>query len=247
VSPFIVLFFLITVISVVISGGMLLVRRMFGHRLKDRDYINSSVFSFFTTLYAFFIGFAIVTLWTAFLTTKANVNREADALGNAYRISQSLPHTEAFRQSMISYVKTVIEDEWPQMERDSMSQEAGRRFDDILTRFFELGGDTTKIEDIYNNLTEAGRQRLSRATNMQGNLYPPVWMILIFGFGGVVLGLYLLNRQQTPVSLIFEFMVLFMVLACLYFIFDIDTPFSGLVNVKPDAFQMVYHKMLSWH
>jgi hypothetical protein len=47
------------------------------------------------------------------------------------------------------------------------------------------------------------------------------------------------------VSLIYEFMVLFLVLSCIYFIFDIDTPFSGLITVKPDAFQTAYLKMLS--
>jgi hypothetical protein len=40
-------------------------------------------------------------------------------------------------------------------------------------------------------------------------------------------------------------MVIFMVLACIYFIYDLDTPFSGLITVKPDAFRTVYLKMLS--
>lgn len=238
------LFFLIFLISALVSGSLLLVRRRLGHRLKDQENLHSSIFSFFTTLYAFFIGFAIVTLWSTFLTAKTNVNREGDAIMNAYYISQSLPNSEAFRQALKNYVKTVLEEEWPQMEKDSMSKEAGRRFDDILTKFNELSGDSDKLGAIYNSLTEASRERLSRAITVKGNLYPTVWIILVFGFGSVVFGLFLLNRQQTPVSLIFEFMVLFMVLSCLFFIYDIDTPFSGFINVNPDAFQVVYDKML---
>ena len=79
---------------------------------------------------------------------------------------------------------------------------------------------------------------------MKGNLYPTVWIILIFGFGSIVFAMVLLNQNQTALSLIFEFMVIFMVLCCLLFIWDINTPFSGLIIVQPDAFQEIYKKML---
>ncbi len=244
-KTFVILFFLIFLASAVVSGGLLLIRRRCGQRLKDQEYIHASIFSFFTTLYAFFIGFAIVTLWSTFLSTQANVNREADALITAYYTSRNLPNSEAFRQALKNYVKTVFEDEWPQMGQDSMSEAASRRFDDVLAKFSEFTDNSYKIEGIYNSLAEAGRHRLSRASTMKGNLYPTVWIILIFGFGSVVFGLVLLNRHPTAVSFIFEFMVIFMVLTCLLFIYDIDTPFSGFITVQPDAFQMIYHKMLS--
>ena len=241
---FLIIFFLIFVISALVAGGLMLIRRRVGHRLKDQEYLHTSIFNFFTTLYAFFIGFAIVTLWSTFLTAKSNVNQEADSIITAYYTSRNLTNSEAFRQALKDYVKTVLEDEWPQMMHDSMSQEASRRFYDILSKFSELGGNSDKIGGIYTNLTEAGRQRLSRAITVKGNLYPTVWIILIFGFGSTVFGLILLNRQQTAVSIIFEFMVIFMVLSCLLFIFDIDTPFSGFIIVKPDAFNAIYQRML---
>ena len=236
---------MITVISVVISGALLLMRRKGGGRWRDQEHIHPSLFNFFTTLYAFFIGFAMVTLWSAFLTAKTNVTREADSLMVVYRTAKHLPGSEAFRQAVANYVKTVIDVEWAEMEKDAMSPEANRRFDDIWARIYELKDDPSRSSELYTNLTEAGRQRSSRASILQGNLYPPVWMILIFGLVSVIFGLYFINREPTLVSLIYEFMIIFMVLACLYFIYDIDTPFSGLITVKPDAFQTVYLKMLS--
>ena len=103
----------------------------------------------------------------------------------------------------------------------------------------------TRPAHLYTNLTEASRQRSSRVTALEGNLYSPVWVILIFGFISVVYGLYFINREPTVVSLIYEFMVIFLVLACIYFIYELDTPFSGLITVKPEAFRIVYLKMLS--
>jgi hypothetical protein len=230
---------------VVISGGLLLLRRKSGGRWRSQEHIHSSVFDFFTTLYAFFIGFAMVTLWSAFLNAKTNVTREADSMMIVYRIAKQLPNSEPFRQAVVNYVKTVIDVEWAEMEKDVMSPEAGQRFEDIWSKFYELSTDPDKYGGLYTNLTEAARQRSTRSNMMRGNLYPPIWVILIFGFLSVVYGLYFINREPTVVSLIYEFMVIFLVLACVYFIYDIDTPFSGLVTVQPDAFHAVYLKMLS--
>ena len=61
----------------------------------------------------------------------------------------------------------------------------------------------------------------------------------------MVYGLYFINREPTVVSLIYEFMVLFLVLSCIYFIYDLDTPFSGWIILKPDALQIIQLKMIS--
>jgi len=245
VNPFLILFSVITVISVLISGALLLMRRKGRGRWRDQEHIQPSLFNFFTTLYAFFIGFAIVTLWSAFLTAKTNVTREAESMMIVHRTAKHLPGSGPFCQAVASYVKTVIDVEWSEMEKGAMSPEAGQRFEAVWSRYYELGGDPNKLGELYTNLTEAGRQRSSRSALLQGNLYPPVWVILIFGFISVSYGLYFINREPTVVSLIYEFMVLFLVLSCIYFIFDLDTPFSGLITVKPDAFRTVYLKMLS--
>ena len=99
--------------------------------------------------------------------------------------------------------------------------------------------------EVGNRLSEASQQRLSRAQLTQGNLYPPVWVIIVFGFITVLYGLYFNHMQQNAVRLSFDFMVIFVVLCCIYFIYDIDTPFSGYVVVKPDIFKMTYARMLA--
>ena len=244
-NPFLILFSLITLISVLISGALLLLRRKSGDRWRGQDHIHSSVFEFFTTLYAFVIGFSIVTLWSAFLTAKTNVTREAESIMVVYRTAKHLPNSEPFRQAVASYVKTVIDGEWPEMEKGIMSPEANQRFEAIWSRYYELKGDPNQLGQLYTNLTEAGHQRFFRSTMLQSNLYPPVYVILIFGFISVVFSLYFINREPTVVSLIYEFMVIFLVLSCVYFVFDLDTPFSGLIILKPDAFQTIYQRMLS--
>jgi len=49
--------------------------------------------------------------------------------------------------------------------------------------------------------------------------------------------------MQEPVIIVFDFMVVFIVLSCIYFIYDINTPFSGYITVSPDVFEKVHAQM----
>lgn len=85
---FFLFFSLIMTTSFLITLVMYLVRKYYvKSEKKFSENIHPALFSFYTSLYAFFLGFAIVTLWSAYLHAEANVNREANALIVAYRIS----------------------------------------------------------------------------------------------------------------------------------------------------------------
>ena len=247
---FFLIFFIILALGLLITGLLYLLRRRFAKTDLAVEHLHPSVFSFFTTIYAFFLGFAIVTLWSAFLTAQANVTREADSLLVAYRLSKTLPNSGAFRQSLTAYVKSVVDDEWPNMEtHDAMSDRTQQSLDKVWDSFILLKpadkGDNDLYIEVGNRLSEASQQRLARTQLTQGNLYPPIWVIIVFGFITVLYGLYFNHMQQNAVRLTFDFMVIFVVLCCIYFIYDIDTPFSGYVVVKPDFFKLAYARMLA--
>jgi hypothetical protein len=250
---FFMIFSSLVALSLALTGLLYLLRRRFAAAGPTFEHLHPSVFSFFTTIYAFFLGFAIVTLWSTFLTTQANVTREADALLLAYRLSKILPDSGAFRRSLLDYVQSVVEDEWPTMEAsDTMSEKTQQSLEKVWDTYLLLRPAAKSDPDLYseyleigNRLSEAGRQRLSRAISTQGNLYPPVWVIIIFGFLAILFGLYFNHLQQNRVRLCFDFMVIFLVLCCIYFIYDIDTPFSGYITVKADIFKHVHAKMLA--
>lgn len=249
-KQFFLIFFIILGLSLLITGLLYLLRRRFAKADLAVEHLHPSLFSFFTTIYAFFLGFAIVTLWSAFLTAQVNVTREANSLLTAFRLSKTLPNSGAFRQSLTAYVKSAVEDEWPSMEaRDAMSEQTQQSLDKAWESFILLKpadkGDNDLYIEVGNRLSEASQQRLARAQLTQGNLYPPIWVIIVFGFITLLYGLYFNHMQQNAVRLSFDFMVIFVVLCCIYFIYDIDTPFSGYVVVKPDFFNLAYAKMLA--
>jgi hypothetical protein len=235
-------------ITLAITGLMFLIRRWSGFPERFRDHIQSPPFGFFATLYAFFLGFAIVTLWTNFVAVKFNVTWEAYSLLSSCRLSQALPNSEKFRQDLKEYVKTVLDKEWSSMAEGSMHEKANVLIESVWNRFQELKPADKQDNPIFVNiattLNEARRQRLSRGIALSGNIYQPIWVIIIFGLVATIYSLYFMHPEQNVIQIIFEFMVLFTLLA-IYFILDLDTPFSGLVRVPPDAFQEVYQSMLA--
>ncbi len=238
-------------ITLAITGLLVLINKWLGFSDRYRDRIQSPPFGFFATLYAFFLGFAIVTLWNNFVTVKYNVTWEAYSLLNSYRLSQSLPNSGNFRKDLKEYVKTVLDEEWSSMAEGSMSPKADHLIESVWNRLQELKPadkqDNPIFVNVASNLNEGRRQRLARGIALSGNLYPPIWVIIIFGLTATTYSLYFMHPEPNVIQVIFEFMVLFIVLACIYFIVDLDTPFSGLISVPPDAFQNVYQEMLALH
>jgi hypothetical protein len=245
---FFMIFSLLLAISLLLTGLLYLLRRRFTKTDLDRERLHPSVFSFFTTIYAFFLGFAIITLWSAYLSAQTNVASEADSILVTFRTSKALPNSEPLRQTLMDYVKSVVTDEWPAMEaKDAMSPKTDQAWDKVWAAYLQLKPENKNDNDLFvaigKQLTQASQYRLSRSQSTQSNLYPPVWVIVGFGFITLLYGLYFHHLQQNPVSLIFDFMVIFVLLCCIYFIYDIDTPFSGYVVVKPDVFALVHAKM----
>lgn len=244
---FITIFAVILLISLLLAGFIYVLDRHVSPSERTRASVNPSIFEFFTTLYAIFLGFALFTLWSAYIYTERNIAKEADALFNAYRSSMLLTESRDFRQALRDYVTLVIEDEWQQMANNRMSRDADKKFDRILEQLQRQNPDNDRDRDLYlhisNLLEEVSSFRQSRGLSLRGNLYRPIWVIIIFGFFTILFGLYSLHVRQTAALFVFNFLLLFLLISCIYVIFDIDQPFSGQINVSPAAFKNILSKM----
>lgn len=249
-NPYIAVFGGIGAVSLILTIGLYaLRRRIFLHDGTTSGWdLNGAVFSFFASLYAFFLGFCVVTLWNTFSVAKSVVAEEANALQVANYLSRPFNGSGGFRKALAEYATVVIEEEWSAMDaKESMSPQAQLRFNQVWDAYRVLMPPDKADNSLYTTLggvlENASRQRNARALQLSGNIYPPVWVILIVGFGGVCLGLFCANPCLDKGQGLMVFVVLFTVLSCIYFIYDISTPFSGILNVPPDAFVNVLGRM----
>src|ERR1700687_1542032 len=69
------------------------------------------------TTYAVILGFMLYTVWTDFIAAKLNVDLEANALRNVYRLAEGLPEQQ--RTQLViearSYANAVLDQDWPEM------------------------------------------------------------------------------------------------------------------------------------
>jgi len=241
-NPYVAVFGVIFLVSLAIPALLYLLRHFFFCCGKKVRHISGTTFSLFASLYAFFLGFYVVSLWNDFGVAKSVVADEANAIHAAHYYSCEFRDSVAFREALGRYARSVMTEEWAVMNRDlTMNPHTHALYLAVWEAFRALRPENKEDNILYvnlgNQLLESSRQRNARQLLLCGNIYPPVWVIIIFGFFGSCLALFCANPDQEGGQLLMEFVVVFTVLSCIYFIYDISSPFSGIMNIPPDAFR----------
>jgi hypothetical protein len=76
------------------------------------------------TIYAVITGFMLFTVWSNFSAAGLNVEMEANAARNLFRIAEGMPQPqrEQIEHLTRQYVRAVIEHDWPEMEHAVMPE-----------------------------------------------------------------------------------------------------------------------------
>ena len=214
----------------------------------DQRNLFATNFGFFTTLYTFFLGFAVVSLWQNYNAADTAITDETDLLTVEFRLSQSLPGTEAFRRSLLRYVAAVREPGWDKMRDGEPSDGAdalyGALWDD-LQRIDPAPDDHG--HSIYalmlSRLIDCNKLRHERLLLIDGSLYSPIWVIIYMGVAFTIGGFYFIETKYRPADLYFMTMMLAMILGNIFLLYELDTPFSGIICLDPDKFAQAAQAM----
>lgn len=197
-------------------------------------------FGFFTTLYTFFLGFAVMTLWQNYSDTDTKLTQETDLLVVEYRLSHSLKGTDKLRALLQEYAAVVAEDEWPAMNLGKGSSKAAALYEDIWRETSSLRPQKMEDQFVYsimlNNLVEVNKLRHFRLLQVNGSLYPPLWVILYLGVGFTIIGFYFASVENKISDGVYIVTTLVMIFANLYIVIALDKPFGEPLCLSPDRF-----------
>jgi hypothetical protein len=239
--------------SIVISGIILLVSMVIPllfyylhkhstHELEvsERSLLATNL-GFFNALYAFLLGFAVVTLWTQFIKSGDLVIKEATTINNLYRLSLVIPGGEDMRSAILRYNKSVIDDEWPEMDKyNKMSPRTQEIFQEIWFRAHKLKPISDESKLFYSQLVEQLQKlaecRLQRILLIDGHLYPLIWFIIIAGAILAIISFYYISIEKLKIQFIFDSILICMMFLTIWLIAELNTPFSGNVNVTSKPF-----------
>jgi hypothetical protein len=215
--------------------------------LNERTLLSTNL-GFFNGLFAFLLGFAIVTLWTHYIDAEQATVKEAHSLLCLYQFANLLPENGKLRKTIREYETSIIDDEWKEMEQHNRFSDRTRLlYEELWFEVHQLKprGDVEKMyfASLLESLRALSEHRLQRRYLLDGHLYPLMWVIIIIGSVFSVVGFFYTSTEKELVQLIFDFILISMVLLNVWLISELNTPFGGYVKISPRAFVMVQDRM----
>src|SRR6476620_7971508 len=129
----------ITVVSVV--GGLLVRRWATVEVLERHNDVAGFIYAVIGVLYAVLLGFTAIIVWERFEEAQTNFEREANELGDLFRNAQAFA-AEDFREeletNLRSYVRLVVEKEWPAMAEGKSSADAWDAYNRLWQTYYRF-------------------------------------------------------------------------------------------------------------
>jgi hypothetical protein len=192
--------------------------------------------------FAFILGLVIVTNWQVMTTSRQTTIDEVNGLSQIYSAAHALPEPQhtLIRGSIREYVSTVISTEWPLMSSHQMSRKAQQQIDNLRNDVQNWDTSTPRLATMQNQalsgITAAYSARRTRAMEAEEGLPTFMWGLLI-GDGFILLCVPLLRGITFTRTNVFLYMLFGVMIALsLWFVYELNYPFSGGLTVKPDAY-----------
>jgi len=218
-----------------------------GKRHTQNDLVGWQL-SVLGTTYAVTLGFMLYTDWTNFNTAYLNVEMEANALRNIYRIAQGLPQQQERIESLaIDYADAVIAHDWPDMAQGRLPEVSHRINEDMwktlmsikVTAPSELMAQDHALSEL-SQLTLHRRTRLLQSTYQLPTIF---WGVLLTGGVLTVLSVSMFGSANQRVHTLQVFSLTLLVTLVMLAIADVDRPYRGWVHISSYAFERAQASM----
>jgi len=247
-------FIAITVIAIIVSiGSMVLVRKHLGlNSLREHHEVSDPLLACVGTLFAVLIGFMVASAMGRFEEARLNVEREAGAVSDLYRLSLGLPE-EAAKQVQIccgKYIDCVVDIEWAEMEQRKMSQRAWDEYSSIWSSCLRYEPQTQRQTNIHasllNSVITLGDCRRVRATQMSYELPPVLWAVVLLGAVATGALVLFFGIQHQGWQIATNSLVTLVLCLNVFLLATFDVPFSGQIKVQPYPFEVARKTLPAW-
>jgi hypothetical protein len=203
------------------------------------------------TTYAVILGFMLFAVWENLGQASLNVDSEANAAVDVYRLAGAMPEPQRthLQQLACDYVDTVIAREWPQMVRGEAPEQSTAIDQEMWkTAISFKPASPTEVnaqEHAMLELQSLSQRRLTRIRQSKSRLPNILWCVLLVG-GALSIGCSCtLGCNSMKLQSLEVFCFSLLISLTLVAIANIHRPFHGLVHVSDYAFQRVRQSMQS--
>lgn len=194
------------------------------------------------TTYAVTLGFMLYTGWTNFTAAQLNVELEANALRNIYRLSEGLPlQREQIENLTRSYADAVINHDWLDMARGKLPEETHAINENLWKAVLSIrvasASESTAEDHALSELSTLTTHRRTRLLQTTYRLPVIFWCVLLAGAVLTILSVSMFGSANRRVHTMQVFSLTLLITLVMLAIADVDRPFQGWVHVSPFAFE----------
>lgn len=195
------------------------------------------------TTYAVILGFMLYAVWTNLGEADLNVDSEANAVIEVYRLAEGLPEPQRIQLQGLArnYVDTVITRDWPQLSRGEVPEESTAIDQEMWKVVMSVHGTSpTEVnaqEHAMNELESLGQRRLTRIRQSKTGLPGMLWWVLLVGGVLTIASSCALGSDSVNLQSLEVFCFSLLVSLSLTTIANIHRPFRGVIHVSDYAFQ----------
>ncbi|MCX5881326.1 MAG: DUF4239 domain-containing protein [Deltaproteobacteria bacterium] len=234
--------FLVIVLSLL---GMLCVRKSVRiSTLESHNDVAGFVYAVLGVIYAVLQAFVVYVVFIQFQTAQDKIEKEANALGDLYRVSSNLqePARNEILMILKDYARTMIEKDFPEMRKGNFHGETKLQHDKLWNIFYQYKpkDDLDKIWfekalSICINFADAKRARVDSAKQCLPDF---MWFVLnVGGFITIVYSYFFFFFNVWAQGLMVVFLAGTVTLVLLL-IEALEHPFAGVIQVSSEPFEM---------
>jgi hypothetical protein len=240
-------------VCLAVLGLIVMRRRVPLHALKEQHDVAAASFAVIGGFYGVLLAFVLVTSWGRFERARANTEFEANFLGDLYRQAAGAPEPTAstLRREIMAYVRSVIDSEWPSMRHGALSPAAQGLYSDISQTVLGMTAADPKTVALFqcmvDKVDDFGEARRDRLVYMETGLPPVIWGFLL-AFGVITVSFTYFFGMPRFVPHAFITVVLAAGIGfTLFIIWEMQTPFAGMIVVPDRPFRVVLTLLESEH
>ena len=237
---------LATVVGLIVYfASFKLISRHQNDELRDS---TSSLFRVMGLLVSLMLSLTFSEVIVQLKAIQNAVEREALAISNMFDCLQrfDIERTQEMQTILLDYTQAVIDDDWPALANDRLSQRAGalkRQFTDSVMEL-EPATEVQKqlLSQVLTDLDAASNYRLIRLNKALEE--PPVFIYVVFFGFLITMACFGTYRPQVPLVVLVSLYTVFIGLV-LYVMLALSDPFQSGIGVNPITFERLVEKLQS--
>lgn len=220
-------------------GGFILIHKIWPGARSDIS--PDMVIAFVGVVCAFhslLLAFSAVLVWQDFQDSEQAVSVEANTMEDVYRDLGIYGGAQATlaRETLIDYVRAVVNDEWPLMAGGKSSEKAQA----LVDRVFEYAGaldpqsprEQVIFGEIFRHLNELMNNRHERLRDSQSAMPSLFWAVVLIATALLIAYLGMLPMTKDNLLMIGGMAAAMGLI--FFFIIAFDHPFAGDASVEPE-------------